>query len=319
MGLKRALKRWRDHAVVSRVLATVLKPVQRFCGWLDGKIRWHVRFNGGVVFYDGIRLVFPREVGVVYSSLIFWEGTNGYEPNTWKVLRYFIERSGHFVDIGSNIGFYTLLAQKVRPGILIDAFEPVPDTIQRSRKFLEANGADAGCLHPVACSDQDGVATVHVPAGSGASDDRQTASLRPDSWQARDLARQDSEVVTVRLDTFLQGREVRQPLLIKMDVEDFEAGVLRGMQATVRRYRPILILEMLPREHRNQESWEALEAADLACFAICKEGLFRVGAADMSPDRTFTDFLCVPSERVPVGRNLLAYSELELIRGVVSP
>ena len=315
-GLKRLAKKLRDHAVISHALASLLRPVQRCCSWLDGKIRWNVRVNGGAVFYDGIRLMFPRGVGLVYSSLIFWEGVNGYEPHVWRVLRHFIERSSHFMDIGANIGFYTVLAQKIRPGLLIDAFEPVPDTIQRCRQFLAANGADPDCVHPVACSDRDGVAPVYVPAGPGSVDDRQTASLRPDSWQAKDPGRSDLEIVTVRLDTFLKSREVRTPLLIKIDVEDFEAGVLRGMRATMRQRRPVILLEMLPREHRNQDSWEVLAAEDYSCFAICKEGLFRVGAADASPDRTFTDFLCLPAERAPTSRNFLAYSEMNLVGGV---
>ena len=79
-GLKRLAKKLRDHAVISHALASLLRPVQRCCSWLDGKIRWNVRVNGGAVFYDGIRLMFPRGVGLVYSSLIFWEGVNGYEP-----------------------------------------------------------------------------------------------------------------------------------------------------------------------------------------------------------------------------------------------
>ena len=55
------------------------------------------------------------------------------------VLHYFSNASGSFVDVGANIGSYTILASKVCGASTI-AIEPLPSTFERLKRNLAANG-----------------------------------------------------------------------------------------------------------------------------------------------------------------------------------
>ena len=53
------------------------------------------------------------------------------------------------------------------------------------------------------------------------------------------------------VDTFLAERELKMPLVIKIDVEDHEAAVLRGAAKTITCYQPMIVCEILPRPLRD--------------------------------------------------------------------
>ena len=317
-GFRKMAKRLRDNAWVSRVLMVVLRPVQRASAWLSAGICRIVRVNGATVMYDGIPLVFPKNVGLGCSSLIFWEGVNGYEPCVWRILRHYLAQSRHFVDVGSNMGVYSVLARKINPEIVVDAFEPVPETWAANRAFQAANGLDPEVVHRLACSDRCGESDIFIPPGEYAIDDNPTATLRSESWQSATPGVRKATIATTTLDDFFERHAPGQPLLIKIDTEDFEAAVLRGAEKTIRRFRPLMMVEVLPREHRNRETWDLLDRFAYKAYAVCREGLFLLGAADSVPSRPITDFLCVPQERAPEGRRYLAYDELDQVKGAGS-
>ena len=54
-----------------------------------------------------------KNIGVSYSSNIFWKETNGFEADTYYVLKELFIVSDYFFDVGSNIGIYSVLAKKI--------------------------------------------------------------------------------------------------------------------------------------------------------------------------------------------------------------
>jgi len=56
----------------------------------------------------------------------FWNGLEGFEPDTSRTLRFFFETTATFVDVGANYGFYSLLAALWNQVLRVVAFEPVP-------------------------------------------------------------------------------------------------------------------------------------------------------------------------------------------------
>ena len=115
-----------------------------------------VRRNGGTVTYDGIALRFPPNVGVDFLSSIHWNGTDGYEPDVWRVLRQLIFGSQTFIDVGAHIGFYGVLSRLINPKLSIFAFEPVPELFSEARQFYNANGFATEGLNRLALSNEDG-------------------------------------------------------------------------------------------------------------------------------------------------------------------
>jgi FkbM family methyltransferase len=125
-----------------------------------------------------------------------------------------------FVDIGANLGIYSLLARRAGGRAIL--FEPEP----RHAEFLQRNEQTFGKVHPYALSDVSGSATLHVgvDAKLGVS-----SLVEPD--QGADIYDASVVVPVLRFDdvataTAIDPARVR---LIKVDVEGNEARTIAGM------------------------------------------------------------------------------------------
>jgi FkbM family methyltransferase len=122
-----------------------------------------------------------------------------------------------FVDVGANLGFYSLLAREA--GLEAMCFEPEPELAN----YLERNRHAFGQIFPVALSDEDGsLPLYYFPRNWGAT------SLVPTKWSWPSES-------TVPVKTFssvaLLG-ELGDPAkiaLVKIDVEGAEAATVGGM------------------------------------------------------------------------------------------
>ena len=82
--------------------------------------------------------------------------------------------------------------------------------------------------------------------------------------------------------------------VVKIDVEDFEASALQGMQDTIARDRPFIICEILTREHRNLRAKEIVERLGYTAYWIAAPDCYvRVSQFDFRRDFA-SDFLLSP-------------------------
>jgi FkbM family methyltransferase len=306
----RALRRARSRPWVATSLYSLASPICRVARSLQAQLTRRVRRNGGTCQYDGVTLRFPRNVGMGFLSEISWHGTEGFEPNTWRILRSLIEKSGTFIDIGANIGFYSVLAKRVSPDVDVLSFEPIPMLCEQNRAFHRCNQLRSN-VRQIALSDGDGLAKLYQPIEDDI-DETSASTLAGASWQARQ-AHRELDVETARLDTLLSGEVLRIPVTLKIDVEDHEAAVLRGAAETIRKFRPFIVCEILPRpfrtgslagaevvpwseQHGNAETARLIAEMNYGALAITAVGYFRFSQPDFPVDRPFTEFLLVPME-----------------------
>jgi FkbM family methyltransferase len=117
-----------------------------------------------------------------------------------------------FLDIGSNIGSYTILASGVRRAMTW-AFEPDPGTVSALKRNIDLNNlSDRVVVHELALGDRDGKIAF-------------TRGLDTTNRVASDGEPSVRWVSLKRLDTLIGGA---QPLMIKIDVEGYEEPVIRG-------------------------------------------------------------------------------------------
>jgi FkbM family methyltransferase len=167
---------------------------------------------------------FPTELELSDSVLVAAHGRCGvsalvnaqglYDFNNMTLLKRLLAPGGVFVDVGANVGAYTLIAsEQARATVL--AFEPHPATFALLYENLRRNGranVDAVCAAigeregVIHISDTPGCPTTHVMDGEGAT----------------------IEVRSLRLDLELARRGLVADA-IKIDVEGFEYEVLLGM------------------------------------------------------------------------------------------
>lgn len=292
MTSKRLVNRCRENPYSSAVMAAVAKPVYRFCAGLSAQLARKVRKNGvSVRLANGQNLRLARNSGVELASLLHWGGVDAYEPHTSRTLRFFFERVRNFVDVGANYGFYSLLAGLSNLRLNVIAFEPVPEICSALMRNVLANGLQRRIeIHQLALSSCTGTGRFFLPQ-SEATDRESTGSLAPDSWQQRKKS-PSFPVTTIRFDDF----ERQHPMtleLVKVDVEDFEADVLLGMEATITRDRPFIVCEILPRAHANERTRKWVESMGYTPYWITPCGYTRVSRFDFSRP-AYQDFLLSP-------------------------
>jgi FkbM family methyltransferase len=179
-------------------------------------------------------------------------------------------------DIGARWGTYTsLLARVVGRSGLVHSFEPNPQHSKALRAIARASRNVH--FHPFALSDQTGIATLHVPMlGDRAADG--LASLAPPTSDHRRV-----QVERRRLDDL----RFERLNFIKCDVEGHELAVLRGGEATLRRLRPRLLVEIEQR-HAGADveaTLGFLAGLGYAGYAVHRDGLRPVAEFDLERDQ----------------------------------
>ena len=143
-----------------------------------------------------------------------------YEPEVFEALRPFLAPGAVLWDIGANIGLHSISAALAEPALQVHSFEPNPAVFARLEAHARRNGTTVKCW-PLALSDRDGRATLHVNASGNPG----MTTLAP--WSGATYSRQ-VEVPLARADTLIAGGQIAAPHVIKLDVEGAEAAVLAG-------------------------------------------------------------------------------------------
>jgi FkbM family methyltransferase len=165
-----------------------------------------------------------------------------YEPEETAFIRQHLSSGSVFVDVGANIGFFSVLAARLVGNTgRVYAFEPDPE----NAAILAQNVATLP--HPGT------VNIIQVGAGSQSQvgylfrcadnfgDHRLFDTGETD---ADGRMRQTIPIRIQRIDDIL-GAEKRVDL-VKVDTQGFEVEVFRGMEQTLQKFRPLLLFEFWP-------------------------------------------------------------------------
>lgn len=159
-----------------------------------------------------------------------------YELTTTRLIRQLLRPGEHFVDVGANLGYFTLLASKlVGPTGRVDAIEPHPQTAERLRQnIMRHEWATNIRVHELCALDQACEVKLH--------------SYEPDRLHNHGCATLFAEpgmrtstvrVPALRLDKLLKGT---YPKMIKIDVEGAESLVVTGMEGILHPVEPPIVI-----------------------------------------------------------------------------
>jgi FkbM family methyltransferase len=152
-----------------------------------------------------------------------------WEPNISHWISRRLRRGDVFVDVGSNLGYYSLLASGiVGPEGKVVAIEASPSIYWRLLQSLKTNSCDNVRPVNVAVSSMPGRVTIYAgpPYNSGAT------STLP-GWRH---GKPEAEVTALPLSQVLTVEEIKRARLIKIDVEGAEAPILHELAATIDLY-----------------------------------------------------------------------------------
>lgn len=218
--------------IASAIVGAYLRyaPVHRGKWWLRRKASpWLVtRLKAGAwIRVSGVS-------GFEWDALI---GGNSKESATAAVFKHRLSEGMVVLDIGANIGYYSLTAARiVGPAGRVICYEPGPSAAARLRENIALNRLSSLTVIEAAVSDKPGTLQFHL------GEDSEAGSL----YNCSDaVGCVDVPVTTI--DEQVRGLNLAGVDLIKIDAEGAEVRVLRGAQGLLFGPRaPSLIVEANP-------------------------------------------------------------------------
>ena len=187
-----------------------------------------------------------------------WQTYNSKEPETLDWIDRTIRDGETLVDIGANIGLYTIYAALRHPKARVVACEPEYANLHLLRDNILKNGlAERVQVYSLALGDHTGLSRLHI------QDLTPGAAMHTESTDALSLTRTQHSVVwregicTFTLDAFCEQAGL-QPNHLKIDVDGTEEEVLRGAQRTLRSAALRSLLAELPNDPREYQACERL-------------------------------------------------------------
>ena len=172
------------------------------------------------------------------SRMWYYWGYSSYESATVRLFCRLLKTRFCVLDVGANVGYYTLLAAKALEGRgEVHAFEPSPRAFQSLSENARLNSLTCLTLNQAAVSDANGSQPLFLPADLAGTN----ASL------IENFTLQNSSIMTsvLCLDTYCASKVKRPVDLLKVDAEGAELNVLRGSRSLLQQQRPDIICEVL--------------------------------------------------------------------------
>jgi FkbM family methyltransferase len=243
----------------------------KYRGRLDDHIDWNVFYYGN------------------YSPL---------ELNFLTVAATRLEKTGGvtYFDVGANVGHHALFMSRHVKQVV--AFEPSRTVLDRFEENIVLNGLKNIRVYPVALGDKDGNAQL----GTGFAGNSGSRSL---TWTLD--KKNGLETVDVRWgDRLFCIDNLPRLDLLKLDVEGYEKRVLVGLAKTLRRDRPVVLMELIG----QTEKGGFRDFADLDAVLYPRHRLFSLkghARAKLFPfDWKEESMVCLPEECVAAFRNIMS-------------
>lgn len=248
-----------------------------FVGRLENDSFWK---GAGLRTIRGKRHGFLMELDVTkWSERMAYFLGRWYDLPTQLLAEELLQPGDSVVDIGANIGMFTLAARaQIGSAGRIIAFEPNPTPRKKLERHIALNGIQNVDLFDVALDKQEGRAVLTFPNWNSGEGSLSDIGYAQDETQSVD--------VEVRVGDDLL-KEIN-PRLVKIDVEGAEIGVLKGLQKLIARARPIITTEYAPKHlvrfAASHKDFEGLAAQhDYRIFSLGMQKINGEGQLKLTP------------------------------------
>ncbi|HZZ19425.1 MAG TPA: FkbM family methyltransferase [Opitutaceae bacterium] len=235
-------------------------------------------------------------------SLYLWMHRCGLMGKSERAtLMELIKPGMNIVDVGANVGLYTLfMAGLAGPGGRVTAFEPDPDNVEILRENCSENGAGNVDIRHCALGAEAGRLSLHrLILNSGENH----------------LGRQERSAFSSTMDVDVQAFDTLFPSarldFVKVDVQGWELKVLSGMEAALRRSKPVIFLEFWPdglmrAGAEPEDLYQFIEGIGLNLYSCDGWGLLTLGGflelATTAKGMGYVNLVASVNRPGPVGR-----------------
>ena len=183
--------------------------------------------NGNIMFLDS-----KDSLGLSFGV---------FEPFETEVIKKHVKKGDTVVDIGANIGYYTLILSKlVGDSGKVFAFEPDPENFSLLEKNVKANNLKNAILINKAVSDKTGKTSLFLSENNNA--DHRIYKSHDSNYKKK---RKSIVVDVVKFDDYFKNKP--KISFVKIDVEGAEGAVIGGMGSTIKNNLSLkILLELFP-------------------------------------------------------------------------
>lgn len=169
-----------------------------------------------------------------------------WETDNLSIIKRFVDKSSVCLDIGANIGSLTIPMSECAKKVY--AFEAGPDIYGMLKSNIVANDIKNVEVLNLAVSNKKDVVYFHHNKGNvGGS----YVTTNTDVYTT-------TAVDAIRLDTWAK-QELQRLDFIKCDIEAFEVKFLKGARQTLKKYKPVMLIEFNPIAFTNNKSDDSIE------------------------------------------------------------
>lgn len=195
-----------------------------------------LKSSKNIVEANGYKIkVIPGDLGTSLELLLF----KTHEPITTKIVSKIVKKGMTCLDIGSNIGYYVLLENKIigNKGKVI-AIEPSPKNFEYLKKNIEIQRTKNIQAFNFAAGDKTGYINF-----LNYKNESNSGRVIPDN-EVINWPGQVVKLPVKTIDSFLEEIEEDKIDFLRMDVEGYEYQIFQGMKNTIRRSKPIIQIEV---------------------------------------------------------------------------
>jgi len=173
----------------------------------------------------------------------------GFVKSDWELqekefMKKISKNDGIILDIGSNIGYHTIMVAKENVNSRIISVEASPTIFKTLKENCNANKLSNIIFYNNAVTDQDDIEINFYNRYSLSTTDKQTLK----DWLVPENDIKKEKAKTVTIDTLLEREQVNKVLLLKMDIEGGEVLALTGAKSSLERKK---IQNMMIEYHSN--------------------------------------------------------------------
>ena len=172
---------------------------------------------------------------------LFKAVTQQHHRELQPLLAPYIPADAVVLDVGAHAGQFSKLFAAMAPAGRVYAFEPSAYALSILRPALRLNGRANVTVVQAGLSNDAGDLVLHTPVKRRGSLGFGVAHL---GEGAEEGATWDQRVPLLTLDAFAAREALSRLDFIKIDIEGWEMRALAGGEATLRRFRPALFLEV---------------------------------------------------------------------------
>lgn len=246
--------------------------------------------------YMGMKLRSPAIYGMVNGGYIvpaeFWMS---------DCLRAFVAtKPGCVIDIGANVGVYLVKLRVISDEVAYYGVEPNHACNFYTQELIRLNNFRNARVLPFAVADYQGLGMIYA----GGRGDKGGSPLR--SHRSEDSLGHSFETFFTRGDFLVDTLGLDEIAVVKIDAEEGELQVLRGMERTITRFRPYVYCEILESKNdpariaRAKAIVELVQAKEYAILGVEKQrhALVVIQKTDRIGCDFWEEYVFAPAERV---------------------